>query len=490
MDVSPQQSSGSPEPAQLVFFTTRHDITRQREAHDHYWLDEGKKPRGSRVVTLRDPLFHRDGITLNARFPAQRMVLELMDLPVVQRLKHIHQLGGSHFVYKDAEHSRFQHSLGSACLAIRVLEDLKSRSNRKHTQQIETFELPLVAAAFLHDLGHVAPRCHLGEKVWFGKMSGVAAKGQTKSDGDKHESLTERFIKYDDGLRFVLNSVEPLETQVADQVVAILTGQKSVPKWTSQLIFGGGWNVDRGDWALRDSIECGVTYGAYELAPLLKRLVLVDSGQHDAELCVTPEGVPLIENFFERRRDMYRMLYYHDVSRVAEAMYQMVGRRAREVYREGRLNFADDTMQAVLQAASFDGLSADQALNMIDPWWEYHLHCWAGGGDEILADLSRRIINREPFKHFENNDYNRAMLSKLLQSVGCDPEYYLLQLDPVPSKFGGDLNNALGVAMPGGGIKPLSECSDIIATYIRMEFLMKHSLLAMPVDPFYRREVH
>src|SRR6266404_7851054 len=40
-------------------------------------------------------------------------VLPLMELPLLQRLRRVRQLGLAHLVYPGAHHSRFEHSLGS-----------------------------------------------------------------------------------------------------------------------------------------------------------------------------------------------------------------------------------------------------------------------------------------------------------------------------------------------------------------------------------------
>ena len=81
--------------------------------------------------------------------------LALLDLPVLQRLRYIKQLGFSYLVYPGANHTRFEHSLGTMFLA-----DVASR----RFGLTETEHTLVVAAALLHDIGH-GPFSHASEPL-------------------------------------------------------------------------------------------------------------------------------------------------------------------------------------------------------------------------------------------------------------------------------------------------------------------------------------
>src|ERR1700720_1835554 len=55
--------------------------------------------------------------------------MRLLDCPVVQRLRGIKQLGFSYLTYPSAEHSRFIHSLGMACVVSRLLDSITKRAD-------------------------------------------------------------------------------------------------------------------------------------------------------------------------------------------------------------------------------------------------------------------------------------------------------------------------------------------------------------------------
>ena len=73
----------------------------------------------------------------------------------MQRLRWIKQLGLAHLVYPGANHTRFEHSLGSYHLA-----GLLSR----HLGLDEADGTEIQAAALLHDVGH-GPFSHVTERV-------------------------------------------------------------------------------------------------------------------------------------------------------------------------------------------------------------------------------------------------------------------------------------------------------------------------------------
>jgi HD superfamily phosphohydrolase len=93
--------------------------------------------------------------------------LAIIDSPILQRLRDIHQTGLAYFVYPCAHHMRFEHSLGVCVMASRVFDALQ-RQEEKKFQAIASEVSPgvdplkvfaqwraeLRLAALLHDTGH------------------------------------------------------------------------------------------------------------------------------------------------------------------------------------------------------------------------------------------------------------------------------------------------------------------------------------------------
>ena len=85
---------------------------------------------------------------------------ELIDTAVFQRLRRIRQLAGAHLVYPSAQHSRFEHSLGTMHIAGYAGETLHTKGYLDDKDKVQKLRL----AALLHDIGH-GPFSHLFEEV-------------------------------------------------------------------------------------------------------------------------------------------------------------------------------------------------------------------------------------------------------------------------------------------------------------------------------------
>src|SRR5680860_1536556 len=75
------------------------------------------------VSLLADPIHGYISITVPYSQPqfTEQTEKDLIDSPWVQRLRYILQLQSAHWVYPGAEHTRFQHSLGTMHLAGRFM---------------------------------------------------------------------------------------------------------------------------------------------------------------------------------------------------------------------------------------------------------------------------------------------------------------------------------------------------------------------------------
>lgn len=83
-----------------------------------------------------------------------------LDTPQMQRLRHISQLGTSHYVFINANHNRFEHSLGVAHLAERMCKRIMDRQPALGCTKKDVLCVKL--AGLLHDIGH-GPFSHVYE---------------------------------------------------------------------------------------------------------------------------------------------------------------------------------------------------------------------------------------------------------------------------------------------------------------------------------------
>ncbi|MEZ6183900.1 MAG: HD domain-containing protein [Planctomycetota bacterium] len=97
----------------------------------------------SRNVVIRDAVWgdvELDGV-----------LTDLLGARELQRQRGIRQLGTAHLVYPSANHTRFEHQLGSCHVASRILQGLAERGHPLEPDEARV----VLAAALVHDVGHV-----------------------------------------------------------------------------------------------------------------------------------------------------------------------------------------------------------------------------------------------------------------------------------------------------------------------------------------------
>lgn len=74
----------------------------------------------------------------------------VLDSPVLQRLRHIHQLGVVHLVYPSATHSRLEHSIGTVHQVSRLVAGINSERELIPNDMVSLLRI----AGLTHDVGH------------------------------------------------------------------------------------------------------------------------------------------------------------------------------------------------------------------------------------------------------------------------------------------------------------------------------------------------
>ena len=214
----------------------------------------------------------------------EEFALALLDSPALQRLRYIKQLGFSYLVYPGANHTRFEHSLGTMFLA-----DVASRR----------FGLPdnerslVVAAALLHDIGH-GPFSHASEPLMEMFLHRT------------HDDI-EQIVKDQAGSLLRAAAIDP------DELCALVKGKHPLSG-----IIHGDLDVDRMDYLLRDAYYTGAPYGTVDAQRLIRHLIRTPEGT-----VLDENGVNAAESLLIARTLMRPSVYYHHVSRIGETMFQL-----------------------------------------------------------------------------------------------------------------------------------------------------------------------
>ena len=249
-------------------------------------------------------------------------VKAIIDTPPMQRLGGIKQMGVAHAVFRGATHTRLSHSIGVFGIAQHIFRQLRERSNQYEAMSTAVIgmdtedENDFLVATLLHDVGH-APYSHALEYVL--RPEGV----------QDHEDCGIRIINENKPIRDAVANVADIEA-----VVSYL--RKLHPNRALSTLVSGEFDCDRIDYLVRDSENCGVKYGLYDLEWLAHSLTIRWAGHKPSLVLDVPRGFEALKVFLTARRNMYKQVYYHHTIRAIEVNLRAIFRRIRDLRKEGK----------------------------------------------------------------------------------------------------------------------------------------------------------
>ena len=339
-----------------------------------------------------------------------QVILDLINTKEFQRLRRIHQLGTTSFVFHGAEHTRFSHSLGCYEVARRIVESF-ARNYPSKTPSDGLWNnderLVTLCAALLHDIGHGA-YSHTFEHIF----------------NTDHEKFTTRIITDPQTeVNQVLRRISPdFPTKVASVISHDYPNPQVVQLISSQI------DADRMDYLLRDSYYTGTNYGNFDLTRILRVMRPYEHG-----IAFQMSGIHAVEDFIVSRFQMYVQVYFHSVSRSMEVILGHLLKLANQLYQSERANHRQRNFQPNYLMPFFDeNFTLDDYLKLDDGVLNTYFLQWVDDEDPILSDLAHRFLDRVPLKSARITDQTRSLLPELKQLVaeaGFDSEYYTAEND-------------------------------------------------------------
>lgn len=310
------------------------------------------------------------------------LVRELLDTPQMQRLRRVRQLGFSNLVYPGANHTRFEHSLGSMHLASMLTRNLNSIDMDKKTE--------IRIATLLHDIGH-GPFSHVTENVIdkytrrrHDEIKDVLGKGEIK----------DVLMKY---------GISP------GNLARHVRGETSLGQILSSEI-----DVDRMDYLVRDAHYTGVAFGVVDYNRLINQMNF-----YDDRLVVNYGGLKAAESLLVSRFWMNTSVYYHHVTRISEAMCSkavecMIENRELDPFKLRQMDDID--LLAAMRSAT--GYAQDLSRRL-DARKLYKRALYAGLEDTGIGVLKYR------------DKIQRAEI-EIAELAGVEPEHVLVDIPKTP----------------------------------------------------------
>ncbi|MCX7816527.1 MAG: HD domain-containing protein [Syntrophales bacterium] len=241
---------------------------------------------------------------------------DIIDSPWLQRLRRIYQLQSARWVYPSAEHTRFQHSLGTMHLAGEFTKVLYPSLKEIHpdSPSANYVEELMRISGLLHDVGH-GPYGHFFDEQFLSQYKLT------------HEDIGQEIIKKK--LGFTIKAIRRSPSGYFDEDetlnpehVAFLIKKETetedkynAPPWLKKLrqLFSGIYTVDNLDYVQRDAYMTGFSLDMVDIDRLKYYSFYTDEG-----LTLHQAGLSALRRFLNARLSLYTNVYFHRTTRAID----------------------------------------------------------------------------------------------------------------------------------------------------------------------------
>ncbi len=269
------------------------------------------------IALLADPI-HRYILFTVPREGEEKEKTEkdLIDSPWIQRLRKIHQLQSTWWVYPAGEHSRFQHVLGTMHTAGEFARHLSPSLHEVFPRELPSFpyiEELLRVAGLLHDVGH-GPFGHFFDDHFLKKFD-------LTHEILGMEIITQRLGAIIRGIR--RSPTGPFargEVLEPEQVAFLIKKPEAAlgpdhPRWLRYLqpLFSGIYTVDNLDYVQRDAYMTGFSLDLVDVERLLLYSFFSQEG-----LTLHKAGESALIRFITAKFALYQNVYHHRTTRAID----------------------------------------------------------------------------------------------------------------------------------------------------------------------------
>ena len=262
--------------------------------------------------------------SIHGMFKISKFASLIVDHPFFQRLRYLKQLGACSYVYPNAVHTRFEHSLGTYYLTKKILNEIKHNSNQyylieplidipnleEYFKEVEKIDLDdyvielISIGGLCHDLGH-GPYSHMFDDIFVPQLEKLYPDlnlGLNKL----HENRSVELLK------IIINQTEMLKTNLTQNeinfICDLINPDKNIHTgYIYQLVSNNlnGLDVDKFDYLTRDAKMLGLNI-SFQSDRLINNAKVIDN-----KIMYCKQLIPDIINLFNTRHYMHRTVYGH-----------------------------------------------------------------------------------------------------------------------------------------------------------------------------------
>jgi len=259
-------------------------------------------------------------------------------------------------------------------------------------------------------------------------------------------------------------------------------------KFFGELI-AGQIDMDRLDYLRRDSFYTGVIEGSVGSDRIIRMLNVVDD-----RLAIDEKGIYSLEKFIIARRLMYWQVYMHKTVLSSESLLVNILKRAKELAGRGEDIYATPALRFFLynnigykdltgEGIFTPGIVAFNFTRLDDSDILTSAKYWSDCNDLVLADLSRRLIQRDLFAaELQNKPFPgeriaglKRMVRNELKLTSGEEDYFVYAGEVSNLAYAPD-NTEVKILVKTGETSGIQGVSDIFDHRILSERIIKHFL--------------
>lgn len=326
---------------------------------------------------------------------------DVIDTQVFQRLRRIRQLAGAHLTYPAAQHSRFEHSLGTAHVA-GLAGNVLLNKGYIDEDKIQILRL----AALLHDIGH-GPFSHLFEEVML--------EGSNRT----HEDIGRKMI-----LQTEIKDILSKHGFDAKSITTLSFGESKV-SFLNEVI-AGGLSADIMDYLQRDSYFTGAEYGNIDAERIINSFEVYAN-----RLALDKAALYSFESMMISRYEMFKAVYFHKTVRAAEVMMLRS-----MILADEELHLTDESLENYLDLTDDATMVRLITLEPKDEQLKLAVKLARDYRDrKLLKCVFEKILHKSDriVRKVFNKRLLKSMTEEIATSAGVDPNHVYIDASKAPS---------------------------------------------------------